>query len=502
VNRAAGANFPLFNNTYRVLNTALLFLLMAPLAIIFYASYIFNPNNAGSMPIYVLQVTADAIAMVLVSGLWITILLDIIRPRAHKRRLLYDPTWPDREPLRVAVLVPVYREPIDVIEHTLTCAVQMDYPHETYVLDDGKSREVAKLAERLNVHYLYRPAFGRQFAKSGNLNFGLEHTDEDFFAVFDADHAPYKTFLTELLPFFENPNVALVQTPQHYSNTERFIPSGTAQAQAIFYRYVQPAKNGSNAAFCVGTNMIYRRDAIDQVGGIFHSDHSEDIWTTLRLHQLGLDSVFYDKVLAEGRAPETVEAFFAQQHRWALGGFSMFFRGNPILARGLTVDQRLQYLFSNILYFSGIATLIYLSLPLIYLMTGLYPIADGRQGIWLVHYLPYFAVVYFLPFLLLGSIKLSTVSVSMSSFYPYLRALGSALFTRRYRWVSTESRRARLPVMMQVWPHVLFIMLTFTALLVGWYSPLDISTTLFASFWAVFNMYLLYRFVHRAVWEP
>jgi cellulose synthase (UDP-forming) len=501
VNRKAGASFPLINNTYRVLNTALLFLLMAPLAIIFYASYIFNPNNAGYMPIYILQVTADAIAMILVSGLWITLLLDIIRPRAHKRQLLYDPASPQQELLHVAVLIPVYREPLEVIEHTLTCAVQMEYPHETYVLDDGSSPAVAELARRLNVRYLSRPLAGRQYAKSGNLNFGLSQTDEDFFAVFDADHAPYATFLTELLPFFENPNVALVQTPQHYSNTERFIPAGTAQAQAIFYRYVQPAKNGSNAAFCVGTNMIYRRSAIDAVGGIFPSDHSEDIWTTLRIHQLGLDSVFYDKVLAEGRAPETVDAFFAQQHRWALGGFSMLFHGNPLFARGLTSDQRLQYLFSNILYFSGIATLIYLSLPLIYLMSGWYPIADGRQGIWLVHYVPYFAVVYFLPFLLLGTVKVSTVSVSMSSFYPYLRALGSALLTRRYRWVSTESRRAKMPIMVQIWPHVLFIMLTFTALLVGWYEPTDISTTLFASFWAVFNMYLLFRFVHRAAWE-
>jgi hypothetical protein len=106
-----------------------------------------------------------------------------------------------------------------------------------------------------------------------------------------------------------------------------------------------------------------------------------------------------------------------------------------------------------------------------------------------------------LPVLLLGSFKLATASVSMSSFYPYLRALFSVPTERRYRWTATEARRTSPPIMLQVWPHVLLIMLTFTALLVGWYQPSDMTTTLFASFWAVFNMYLLFRFVHRAVWE-
>jgi len=92
----------------------------------------------------------------------------------------------------------------------------LDYSHQTYVLDDGDSLDVKKIAEELGIYYVARPRHARSYAKSGNLNYGLRYCKGEFFAVFDADHVPDKEFLIELLPFFQNKNVALVQTPQHY----------------------------------------------------------------------------------------------------------------------------------------------------------------------------------------------------------------------------------------------------------------------------------------------
>ena len=93
--------------------------------------------------------------------------------------------------------------------------------------------------------------------------------------------------------------------------------------QSVFYRFIQPGKNRFNAAFCVGTNVIFRRTAIEQIGGMYTGSKSEDVWTSLMLHEHGWKSVYISTVLAVGDTPETIEAYTKQQLRWATGGFEI-----------------------------------------------------------------------------------------------------------------------------------------------------------------------------------
>lgn len=485
--------------THKIPNTSLLFVFLAPLTILYYASFIFNPAHAGNIFLYALQITADAIAVLTVGSLWVTIILDITQPEHNRREIIHSPDFLHNK-IDIDVLIPVAREDINLIKETITHARDMEYEHDTWVLDDGSSEEVKRLASSLGVKYLSRPIEEKSHAKSGNINYALKISKADFFAVFDADHVPKKTFLKELLPFFENEKVGLVQTPQHYTNTNNFIASGTAQAQEVFYKYVQPAKNSYNASFCVGTNMIYRRRAIDEIGGIARRDHSEDIWTTILLHEKGWESVYYNKILAEGKAPDNIPSYFRQQNRWARGGFTLFFQKNPLFIQSLNVDQRLQYFFSNIHYFSGFAILIYLSLPLIYLYTGYFPmnLTYGRE--WLIHYLPYAICVYLLPLYLLGSIKLSTISTSMASFAPYIQAFLSTVVKNQYKWVATESKQKTFsPIMYYIWPHVLYLSLAIGSIFVGWYNPSDITTTAIVTAWTMFNIYIMYIFLKNGL---
>jgi cellulose synthase (UDP-forming) len=480
-------------------NTALLFILIAPFTVIYYASFIFNPQHMGNWFLYGVQLFADIIAIAIVGSLWITIILDLLQPEYHKRQNKYHDGWLSSYKPKVDVLIPTANEPFDIVSETIKKAIAMDYPHKTFVLDDGKSPQVKELVESLGGYYITRT--NRTKAKSGNLNNALNTLSKaEFFAVFDADHVPRKAFLTELLPFFENENVALVQTPQHFINTDNFIASGTAQAQELFYKYIQPAKNSYNSSFCVGTNMIYRRKAIDDIGGIALVDHSEDIWTTIMLHEKGYDSIFYNKILAEGRAPESIQSFFRQQNRWARGGFTLFFTHNPLFIKGLTLDQRLQYFFSNIHYFSGFAILIYLLLPLAYLLFGLHPLNKHVGNMWFLHYLPFFITVYFLPFFLLGNLKLSTISTSLASFAPYLQAFFSVILKNSYTWVATEARNSlKTPIMAYLWPHVFIIILTLFAIPIGWYNVSDLPTTIATTIWVIINATLLFLFINNGL---
>ena len=83
--------------------------------------------------------------------------------------------------------------------------------------------------------------------------------------------------------------------------------------QSVFYRFIQPGRNRFNAAFCVGTNVIFRRAAIEDIGGMYTDSKSEDVWTSLELHERGWRSIYIPVTLAVGDAPETVEDYTKQQ---------------------------------------------------------------------------------------------------------------------------------------------------------------------------------------------
>lgn len=481
-------------------NSALLFLILAPFTVLFYASYVFNPSNAGNPFLYVLQLFADSIAIGILASLWLTILLDLIQPEHFKKDYKYRKEWLEEIKPTVDVLIPVANEPIEIIEDTLRNAVQMQYSHNTYVLDDGHSNNIRLLTENYGAIYISRPKENKKHAKSGNLNYGLKFCSGEFIAIFDADHSPKKQFLEKLLPFFENENIGLVQTPQNFVNRDNFIASGTAQAQDIFYKYVQPAKNSYNAAFCVGTNMIYRRSALESIGGIALKDHSEDIWTTIMLHEKGYESIYYNKILANGKAPETISSFFRQQNRWSRGGFSLFFTHNPLFIKELTIDQRLQYFFSNIHYFSAFTILIFLLFPIIYLLFGIHPMNIGENNGWFFHYLPFFITIYLLPWFLLGNIKLSTIATATASFSPYLKAFLSVVLKNPYKWVATESFSKGINIILfDIWPHLLIISLSIFSIFVGWYHPKDIITTTVSTIWVLINSYILFVFIINGI---
>lgn len=145
--------------------------------------------------------------------------------------------------------------------------------------------------------------------------------------------------------------------------------------QTIFYRFVQPGRNEFNTAFSVGTNVLYRREAVLDVDGLYTDSKSEDVWTSLMLHEAGWRTVYIAKTLAIGDAPDTIEAYAKQQLRWATGGFEILFTHNPLSRRHrLTADQRLMYLVTATHYLTGAATGLLLFVPALEIFFDLRPV--------------------------------------------------------------------------------------------------------------------------------
>lgn len=471
----------------------IVFLLSAPFIVVLYAVFVFNPANADHVILYSFQLLADAISIVVLMGLWVTVLLDVIVDWQHRLKREWNPEWLQKEQPALDIIITTAGEPIGVIRETVTAAVGLDYPHETYLFDDGRSKEVRDLAEELGTNYVSRR--DRAHAKAGNINHGLKYCTGEFFAILDADQVVKRGFIAELFPFMVDQEVAMVQSPQHYTNTDQFIAAGAAQAQEVFYKYVCPSKNISNSAFCVGTNMIFRRSAIENIGGIA-LNKSEDIWTSLRLHENGWHTIFVNKVLVEGQAPDTIVSYFKQQMRWANGGLKMLFHYNPLRSSSLHLDQRVQYLMSNSFFLVGISILVYLLFPLLYLLFGIKPLQTEDTLYWALHYLPFFTLYYSLTWLLTGRLNIATIAVSLATFYPYILALFSVLFNREQEWTATTSKKSSEGYFLGwTWPHMAVISMTPLAILVGWYHAYDFWSTALYSIWALVNMYLLILFL-------
>ncbi|MGI8998324.1 MAG: glycosyltransferase [Candidatus Limnocylindria bacterium] len=321
-----------------------------------------------SIPMLVFEVHA-AIGL----GLFTFSLWDVdVRPR---RRVL------TRVP-SVTVLIPTYNEGPEILVPTIAAAVALEPEHETWVLDDGERPEIAELAASLGAHYLARPT--HEHAKAGNLNHALTVVDAEVLAVLDADHVAAPDFLRATLGYFEDPKVALVQTPQDFYNVTSFEHgSGIAYGepfheQTLFYRLLQPGKNRWNAAFWCGTNALVRTEALRVVGGAATDTITEDIHTTIRLHRAGWRTVYHNEVLARGLAADDAAQYQLQRNRWGTGAMQVLRVENPLTVPGLTVGQRLGYAATLLGWFDSWRTLGFLALPPLVLVSGQIPIlADG-----------------------------------------------------------------------------------------------------------------------------
>lgn len=274
----------------------------------------------------------------------------------------------------VDVYVCTYDEPNTVLEATLAGCDLMTYPHTTWLLDDGARPEVAELARAWGVRYMARPT--KEHAKAGNINHALPRTNGEFVLVLDADHVPLPDALDTLVGYFEDPMVALVQTPHDFSNHDSIQHYDLGRhEQSVFFSAICVGKDRHNAAFWCGSGALIRREALLSIGGVATDTIAEDFHTTIKLHRGGWRTHYDDRIIAQGRAPHDLAAYLLQRDRWARGNLAVFTTSeSPLRARGLTASQRMSYLASLVSYLAGPVRLLMLAVLAAVLWTGALPL--------------------------------------------------------------------------------------------------------------------------------
>lgn len=440
---------------------------------------------------------------------------------------------PPQKPILVGrtvdIFVPTYNEDPELLRATLRACSQIDYPHRTYLCDDGgtearckdpekgppsikRANELKAICAELGAIYMTRPA--NQHAKAGNLNHAFEQTDGEFIIIFDADHVPEPHFISRLIGYFEDERLGFVQTPHAFYNFESFQArlnhknSKYWEEGQLFYHVIQPGRNYWNCPIFAGSAAMFRRKALEDVGYIALETITEDMHTGLRMNSKGWKSLGISERLICGLAAPDVTTFHSQRLRWGEGNLSVIFTDNPMTMPGLTMGQRLCYLATMINWAGGIFKLAIYLTPLLMLFTGVPPV---NRFSWT---LGAFMTVYMLGCILgtkvagqgYGSFWYSEL-FTMASFWTQVRATSRAVFWRKFQAFIVTSKRGRQDN--SIWPYVrpqvYLIAFSGLALVWAWSRPLlgltdDIFKPMLATAWAIFHMLLAYLVIRRACW--
>ena len=410
---------------------------------------------------------------------------------------LYEP--------EVDVFITVAGEPVDIVRETVEAVIAMDYKnHHIYILNDGlvakkdNWMEMEELAKELGVTCFTREIPGG--AKAGNINNAVAQTKSPYIVIFDADHVPYKSFLKKTIPYFIDPKMGFLQSPQYYKNA--FLNSTTLAAweqQELFYGPICRGKNRMNSATMCGTNMVISREALSEVGGMCTESIAEDFATGMFIHEKGWKSLYVPEVLSEGLAPEDFLSYTKQQFRWARGALDVIFKYNLVMRKGLTWAQKIQYLSSASFFLSGLVVLVNISLPLVFLFTGLTPVNITTM----------FLAIIFIPYIFLSIYNLSlssnfqftfrALSFAMSGFWIHIEALWTVLRGQKSSFSITPKVAIKGNFPSLVYPHFAYIGLTILGILVAvireGFSPAVINNIA----WAGFSIGIFVPFIQAAI---
>src|SRR3712207_2502446 len=197
-------------------------------------------------------------------------------------------------------------------------------------------------------------------------------------------------------------------------------------------------RNWANAAFCCGAGSIHRREAVmeaalrqwsDQVAAAIGRNErdvrrltgeadlsqdlrdnvrwqgaleeeftpykfhvSEDIYTSIVLHsdrERGWKSVQHPQVQTKMLSPADLLSWTIQRFKYAGGTLDILVNDNPLFRRGrLTLPQKMMYGTTFYSYLSPLWNIIFLAWPIIFLFTGVAPLA-GYSLDFFMHIAPF-----------------------------------------------------------------------------------------------------------------
>lgn len=308
-----------------------------------------------------------------------------------------------KEKPKVAILIPTYNEPIEIVLNTLKSVVDQEWPKNKRIIiisDDGYNENLKKAIEKFKYenqergviyHTPHKKGHPERLgdAKAGNLNSALhliikKFPNIEYIETRDADDlVESKHFLSYCLNTLVNdPELSFVQTIKqcHVGNGDPFC-----NQEAIFYQRVMPSRHSANAVFPCGSGLVWRLSHLKKIQGFPSWNLVEDLQSGFEILRIGGRGAFLPIVGALGQiAPEDIPNFYKQRGTWALDTLRLFYYKNPLFTKGLSMMQRLQFFELEFSYLLSFAMCVFIFTISVSLSTGVYPILSSPED-YLIH---------------------------------------------------------------------------------------------------------------------
>jgi exo-beta-1,3-glucanase (GH17 family)/cellulose synthase/poly-beta-1,6-N-acetylglucosamine synthase-like glycosyltransferase len=272
------------------------------------------------------------------------------------RRLIAAPAAAiDAYAPKISVHVPAHNEPPEMLKLTLDAVARLEYPNFECVVVINNTPDPAYW-QPIEVHCR---TLGERFKfinvdnlggyKAGALRLALANAadDAEIIGVIDADYVVHPDWLKDLVPYFADQQVGMIQSPQDHRDGDRTLMHNAMNGEyAGFFDIGMVQRNEANAIIVHGTMCLIRRTAIAGAGGWSSRTIVEDTDLGLTLLEQGWQVHYTNRRYGHGLLPDTFEAYKKQRHRWAYGGFQILrHHWHQLLprARGLTRDQKREY---------------------------------------------------------------------------------------------------------------------------------------------------------------
>ena len=285
----------------------------------------------------------------------------------------------------VSIHVPTFNEPPEMMIQTLNALANLEYENYEVIIIDNNTKDTKvwqpvalhceKLGEKFHFHHV-DPLSG---FKAGALNYALHQTSKAaaIVAVIDSDYVVDSNWLSDLVPAFNDPKVAIVQAPQDYRDEEEnaFKAMCNAEYQG-FFQIGMVTRNERNAIIQHGTMTLIRRETLDQVGGWAEWCITEDAELGLRIFEAGYEATYTSQSYGRGLTPDTFIDYKKQRYRWAYGAMQILKKHLRKLAIAnasqLSIGQRYHFIAGWLPWLAQSANLIFSILAIIWCMGMIY----------------------------------------------------------------------------------------------------------------------------------
>ena len=238
-----------------------------------------------------------------------------------------------------SVVVPVKNEG-KLVGRLLATLSNLNYPAgkvEIVIVEDGSVDDTLEVCRAFARTHKNVKVLQRSFSngKPSALNHGIENSNGEVIAVFDADSVPASDALLKAAKYFDDPAVAAVQGKISSINSqENMLTQFISYEEAVWCEAYLRGKDILNLfVHLKGSCQFIRRNVLERLEGFDEKMLSDDMEFSARLAYNGYKIRYGGDVCAWQESPASLKTLFKQRTRWFRGTMEVAFKYGKLITK-------------------------------------------------------------------------------------------------------------------------------------------------------------------------